>query len=169
MPSPRKRRTAVRAPGPQARNAMTPWVATIGADATVREAARVMVARRVSALPVLDEKDRLVGIVSEGDLVRRAELGTDVAEGSWWLSTLADDTARDYLKAHAVSISDVMTRKVVSVRPTTPLREVARLLHERGIKRVPVVQAGRLVGILSRADLVRRLAAAPAPGVRGRP
>jgi CBS domain-containing protein len=169
MPSPRKRRAAARAPGPQARNAMTPWVATIGADATVREAARIMIARRVSALPVLDASDRLVGIVSEGDLVRRAELGTDAAEGSWWLRSLSEDTARDYLKAHAVSISDVMTRKVVSVRSTTPLREVARLLHKRGIKRVPVMQAGRLVGILSRADLVRRLAAAPAPRVRGRP
>jgi len=78
MSSPRKRRAAG-APGPQARNAMTPWVATIGAGATVREAARVMIERRVSALPVLDEKDRLVGIVSEGDLVRRAELGTDAA------------------------------------------------------------------------------------------
>src|SRR5512144_2626949 len=118
MPSPRKRPARARA-APQARNAMTPWVATIGADATVREAARVMIERRVSALPVLDEKDRLAGIVSEGDLVRRAELGTDAREGSWWLRALADDTARDYLKTHAVSIGDVMTRKVVSVRPTT--------------------------------------------------
>jgi CBS domain-containing protein len=147
----------------QAQDVMTTWVATVGDGATVREAAKLMAERRVSALPVLDEKDRLVGIVSEGDLVRRSELGTTDAEGSWWLRVLAENTARDYVKAHATAVRDVMTSPVVSVRRSTPLREVARLLEKHRIKRVPVLQGGRLVGVVSRADLVRRLAAAPAP------
>lgn len=148
----------------QAQDVMTTWVATIGAGATLQEAARRMLERRISALPVIDGKDRVVGIVSEGDLVRRAELGTSAAR-SWWLRLLAlpaENAAADYLKTHGTSVGDVMTRPVVSVRRATPLREVARLLEKHRIKRVPVLEAGRLVGIVSRADLVRRLATAPA-------
>ena len=144
----------------QAQDVMTTWVATIGAGAIVQEAAGLMLERRISALPVIDGKDRVVGIVSEGDLVRRAELGTGAAR-SWWLRLLAEDAAADYLKTHGVTVGDVMTRPVVSVRRATPLREVARLLEKHRIKRVPVIEAGRLVGIVSRADLVRRLATAP--------
>lgn len=86
----------------QVRDAMTTSVATIGQEATVREAAKLMLQRRVSALPVLGPKDRLVGIISEGDLVRRAELGTDQAR-SWWLRLLAftgENAAADYVKTH---------------------------------------------------------------------
>ncbi|MGE3676399.1 MAG: CBS domain-containing protein [Burkholderiales bacterium] len=145
----------------QAQDVMTTVVATIPGDATVQEAAKLMLERRISALPVMDRKDRVVGIVSEGDLVRRTELGTDAAR-SWWLQAFAEDSARDYLKTHGASVSDVMTSPAVSVRRTTSLQEIARLLEKHRIKRVPVLDAGRLVGIVSRADLVRRLAAAPA-------
>jgi CBS domain-containing protein len=144
----------------KAQDVMTAWVATIGVGATVREAAKLMSERRVSALPVLDEKDRLVGMVSEGDLVRRPELGT-AASGSWWLQVLAENTAHDYVKAHATAVKDVMTSPVVSVQRSTPLHEVAGLLDRHRIKRVPVLEGGRLVGIVSRADLVRRLAMGP--------
>jgi CBS domain-containing protein len=147
----------------QAQDVMTTWVATIGVGATVREAAKLMLERRISALPVVDGKDRVVGIVSEGDFVRRTELGTGAAR-SWWLRLMAlpaEDAAADYLKTHGVTVGDVMARPVVSVRRATPLREVARLLEKHRIKRVPVLEAGRLVGIVSRADLVRRLATAP--------
>ena len=145
----------------QAQDVMTTWVATIPADATVQEAAKLMLERRISALPVMDRKDRVVGIVSEGDLVRRAELGTDAVR-SWWLWAFAEGSARDYVKTHGASVTDVMTSPAVSVRRTTSLQEIARLLEKHRIKRVPVLDAGRLVGIVSRADLVRRLAAAPA-------
>lgn len=141
----------------QARDVMTTWVATIGASATVREAAKLMAERKVSALPVLDEEDRMIGIVSEGDLVRRAELGTEIT-GSWWLLALAQDAAADYRKTHGRTVSDVMTPRVVTAAPTTPLREVAQLMEKHRIKRLPVLEAGRLVGIVSRADLVRSLA-----------
>ncbi|OGA39990.1 MAG: hypothetical protein A3G28_02585 [Betaproteobacteria bacterium RIFCSPLOWO2_12_FULL_68_19] len=144
----------------QAQDVMTTVVATIDAGATVQEAAKLMLERRISALPVMDRKDRVVGIVSEGDLVRRAELGTDAAR-SWWLWAFAEGSARDYVKTHGASVSDVMTSPAVSVRRATSLQEIARLLEKHRIKRVPVLEAGRLVGIVSRADLVRRLAAAP--------
>jgi len=145
----------------QAQDVMTTAVATIGADATVREAARLMLARRVSALPVTDSKARVVGIVSEGDLIRRSELGTDTPR-SWWLRLLGEDAARDYMKMHGASVGDVMTSPAVSVRRTTSLKEIAHLLEKHRIKRVPVLEGARLVGIVSRADLVRQLATAPA-------
>jgi CBS domain-containing protein len=148
----------------QAQDVMSTVVATIDAGATVQEAAKLMLERRISALPVKDSKGRVIGVVSEGDLVRRTELGTGAAR-SWWLRLLAlpaENAAADYLKTHGVAVGDVMTRQVVSVRRTSPLHEVARLLEKHRIKRVPVLEAGRLVGIVSRADLVRRLATAPA-------
>jgi CBS domain-containing protein len=141
----------------QAQDVMTKRVAAIGAGATVRDAARLMLERRVSALPVLDEKNRVIGIVSEGDLVRRRELGTET-EGSWWLLALTHGAARDYRKTHATAVGDVMTRPVIGVRPSASLKQIASLLQKRRIKRVPVLDAGRLVGIVSRADLVRELA-----------
>ena len=145
----------------QAQDVMTTVVTAIGPDATVQEAAKLMLERRISALPVMDRKDRVVGVISEGDLVRRTELGTGAAR-SWWLRLFAENAPRDYLKTHGTSVSDVMTRPAVSVRRATPLHEVARLMEKHRIKRVPVLEADRLVGIVSRADLVRRLAMAPA-------
>ena len=145
----------------QAQDVMTTVVATIDAGATVQEAAKLMLERRISALPVMDRKERVAGVISEGDLVRRTELGTGTAR-SWWLQLLTDNAAQDYLKTHGTSVSDVMTRPAVSVRRATPLHEVARLMEKHRIKRVPVLEAGRLVGIVSRADLVRRLAMTPA-------
>ena len=143
----------------QAQDLMTTTVASIREDATVQQAAKLMLERRVSGLPVLDGKDRVGGIVSEGDLVRRRELGTD-APRSWWLSLFAEDAARDYLKTHSASVRDVMTTPVVSVLRTTPMQEIARLLEKHRIKRVPVLDGGRLIGIVSRADLVRQLVTA---------
>jgi len=145
----------------QAQDVMSTVVATIDAGATVQEAAKLMLERRISALPVMDSKDRVIGVISEGDLVRRTELGTGAAR-SWWLRLFAENAAQDYLKTHGTSMSDVMTRPAVSVRRSAPLHEVARLLEKHRIKRVPVLEAGRLVGIVSRADLVRRLATSPA-------
>jgi CBS domain-containing protein len=150
---------------PQAQDVMSTSVATIGAGATVREAARLMAERRVSALPVIDERGRVAGIVSEGDLVRRSELGA-AASGSWWLRALTEDTARDYQKSHGTSVRDVMTSPALSVRRATPLPQVARLMEKHRIKRLPVIERGRLVGIVSRADLVRRLATAAAARAR---
>ena len=149
----------------QAQDLMTTVVATIPADATVQEAAKLMLERRISALPVMDEKDRVVGVISEGDLMRRAELGTDDVR-SWWLRALAENAARDFIRTHGTAVRDVMSAPVVSVRPTAPLQDIARLFEKHRIKRVPVLKAGRLVGIVSRADLVRRLATLPVRDAR---
>lgn len=140
----------------QAKDLMTTSVAAIGPDAGVREAAALMLERGVSGLPVV-ENDHVVGMVSEGDLVRRLELGTET-KGSWWLLALAQGAAQDYRKTHGKTVREVMTRPVFGVRPSASLREIAKLMDERGIKRVPVLDAKRLVGVVSRADLVRQLA-----------
>jgi CBS domain-containing protein len=105
----------------KAADLMTTNVITIAEDATVFEAASLMLTHQISALPVVDQSGKLVGIVSEGDLMRRAELGTE-RERSWWLELLVAnrDLAADYVKAHGRNVSEVMTRKPITARPDTP-------------------------------------------------
>ena len=138
----------------QADDVMTTEVVTIAEDATVSDAAKLMLEGRVSALPVLNSQGRLVGIVSEGDLIRRARSATG---RSWWLSLVADPTAK-FIRDQGTRVEDVMTQTVVSVREGTPLSEIARLLEANNIKRVPVVEGGQLVGLVSRADILRAFA-----------
>jgi CBS-domain-containing membrane protein len=140
---------------------MTGSVATIPPDASVQDAAKLMVERRVSALPVTGRSDRVIGIVSEGDLIRRAEIGTANARHKPWLGRLMQSGAREYLKTRGSKVRDVMSAPVITVRPATPLNEVAALLDRHRIKRLPVLDGDRLAGIVSRADLVRQLASAP--------
>jgi CBS domain-containing protein len=138
---------------------MTTNVITIVEDATVQDAAALMLGNRISALPVVDRSGKLVGIVSEGDLMRRAELGTE-RERSWWLELLTAnrDLASDYVKAHGRKVSEVMTRKVVSAPPNTPINTIALLLEKYAIKRVPILDHGKLDGIVARANLLQALA-----------
>ncbi|MDP2623233.1 MAG: CBS domain-containing protein [Actinomycetota bacterium] len=150
-----------------AKDIMTTNVVTVTPDARVREIAQLLLKRHVSAVPVVDAENRVVGIVSEGDLMRRPETGTE-RHRSWWLTLVAgsEDLARDYAKAHGVRAADVMSGNVVTVTEDTPVGTIARLLEERHIKRVPVLRNDKLVGIVSRADLLRGLASRPAqPGV----
>jgi CBS domain-containing protein len=146
----------------RAGDVMTADVVTVGPGARVDEIARLMLEHHISAVPVVDAAGGLVGIVSEGDLVRRVETAT-VGRRAWWLELLADPAAlaRDYVKTHGRRAADVMTREVLTVGVDTPLEDVARLLERRGVKRVPVVREGRVIGIVSRADLVRGLAVRP--------
>jgi CBS domain-containing protein len=147
----------------RAKDVMTSPVLTVGLDATVQEIAKLLIERRVSGVPVLDPGGRIVGIVSEGDLMRRVEHADD-HHRSWWLKLFSDATAdaTDYVKTHGRRAGDVMSRDVVAVAEDTPLHEIAILLEERRIKRVPVVRDGRLLGIVSRANLLQGLAASPA-------
>lgn len=139
---------------------MTTNVVTVSPDTDVRTIAELLLARRISAVPVVDHEDRVVGIVSEGDLMRRAESASE-RHRSWWLALLAmpEEKARDYLQSHALSAKDLMTRDVVTVAEDAPLGKVATLLERHRIKRVPVVHDGRIVGIVSRADLLHGLVA----------
>lgn len=144
----------------KASDVMTTKVITVTPSATVQEIAAILLANRISAVPVVDAKGAPVGIVSEGDLLHRVEAGTE-RHRSWWLDLIADraTVARDFLKSHATRAQEIMTRPVVSISPETPLGEVAALLEKRRIKRVPVVEGGRLVGIVSRANLLQAVAA----------
>jgi CBS domain-containing protein len=147
----------------RAMDVMTTEVITVDPDVSVHAVAKLLSERGISGVPVVDAADRLVGIVSEGDLLHRVETGTQRLPGrprSWWLDTIASDRelARDYVKSHGRTAKDVMTRDVISVTETTDLAEVAMLLETNRIKRVPVLRDGKLVGIVSRANLVRALA-----------
>lgn len=141
---------------------MTTTVVSVRADDTVRDAAKLMARHHVSALPVVDAAGKLVGLVSEGDLLRREEIGTEKRR-SWWLELLAgpEAGAKDYLKEFGRHVRDVMSPTVVTVDESAPLAQIAELLESRHIKRVPVVRAQKVVGIVSRANLIQALASLP--------
>jgi len=141
-----------------ASDVMTRTLLSVRPDATVAEAIRTMLDNRISGLPVIDEAGRLVGILTEGDLLRRGETGTE-RQRSRWLEILMGPgrLAGEYVRTHGRKIGEVMTRDVVSVTLDTPLKEVVELMERHCIKRVPVLHGEVLVGILSRADLLRAL------------
>jgi CBS domain-containing protein len=147
-----------------AKDVMTTPVLTVSPDATVMEVAKLLLDRHISAAPVVDADGKLLGVVSEGDLMRRAEAGTE-RRTSWWLSLISDpqDDAREYLKSHGLHAGEVMTRNVLSVSEDTSLQEIAALLEKHRIKRVPVLRDGKVVGIVSRANLLQALVAQPRP------
>jgi CBS domain-containing protein len=148
----------------QAKDVMTTKIVTVRPDARVDHIAALLLERRISGVPVVDAEGRIVGIVTEGDLMRRPEMGTERHRG-WWLRLFGDERERaaEYARAHGSRAEQVMTRNVITVTEETPLGEIARLLEEHRIKRVPVVRDGKLVGIVSRANLLHGLAALPAP------
>jgi CBS domain-containing protein len=142
----------------RAKDVMTVEVLSVSDDTDVFEAADLLLSAHVSAMPVVDKAGKMVGIVSEADLMKRAEIGTTPAAG-WLLRFLADDArkAREYVQSHSRRVRDVMTRDVISVDEDATLAEVAALMEKHGVKRLPVVGSGRVVGIISRADLLQGL------------
>jgi len=143
----------------KARDVMTTPVVTTKPTASVKDVAKLFLQRHISAVPVVDDKGKVVGIISESDLMRRSESGTEW-QRPWWLTLMTGEQrlAEDYIKAHATKVADVMTRKVITATPDTPLDEIAGILEKNGIKRLPVVHNGDLVGIVSRANLVQAVA-----------
>ena len=146
-----------------AKDVMTTEVVTVSPETTVQDLAKILSEKGISGAPVVDASQRLIGIVSEGDLLHRAETGTErrvQRRRSWWLDSVAaeQELARDYVKAHGRTVADIMTREVITAEETTDLADLAMLLETKRIKRVPVVSGGKLVGIVSRANLVRALA-----------
>jgi CBS-domain-containing membrane protein len=142
----------------QARDIMTRSVITVGPETPLREIVSIMLDRHISGLPVVAHDGRIIGIVSQSDLLHRAELGTE-RKHKWWFRTFGDSNtlAKEFAKAHGLKAHDVMSRHVVSVREDSELGDVADILDNRRIKRVPVVQNGLLVGLITRGDLVRAL------------
>ena len=157
-----------------ARDVMTMAVVTVGPDERVEDIAKLLLERSISAVPVVAPDGCLMGIVSEGDLIRRRVRESE-GHRSWWLKLLTgpEDRARDYVKIHGHRAEDVMTREVVTVTEDTSVGEIAHILEMRRIKRVPVVREDKVVGIVSRANLLHGLAAqkertttAPSPNDR---
>jgi len=143
----------------KAKDIMTANVISVGPDVGVHDVAQLLLARHISAVPVVDESSRLLGIVSEGDLMRRAEIGTERPR-AWWLELIGwrsdEDRVKDYIHDHGHTAGEVMTGGVVTVTEDTDLGEIARLLERHRIKRVPVVRGRAVVGIVSRANRCRR-------------
>lgn len=140
----------------KAADIMTLGAATIRGDAPLPEAARLMLQFNVSGLPVVDSAGQLVGIVTEGDFLRHLEADTS-QQGPRWLEFLLSPghVADEYVRSHGRRVEDVMTRQVVTVSEETPIEEVVRLMELHRIKRVPVMRDNMIVGIVSRANLLR--------------
>jgi len=142
----------------KAENVMTTPVVIIAPSAPIKEVAALLLARRISGVPVVANGE-VVGMVSEGDLLRRYEIGTDRIKKSWWTRLRdGDRSTADYVRSHARSAADIMSRPVVSVVETTPISDIVTLFESRRIRRVPVLRQRQLVGVVSRADLVLALA-----------
>lgn len=143
----------------RAHQIMTRSVVTVAPDATILEAASIMLRQHVSGLPVVDAAGKLVGIVSEGDFIRRSEIGTQRKRGRWLKFLLGAGTAAtDYVHEHGRKISDVMTSEPLTVTEDATLEEIVTLMETNGVKRLPVMNGDKLVGIVSRANLLQAVA-----------
>jgi CBS domain-containing protein len=143
----------------QAQDIMTKDVATVRPDTALADAIAIMLDRHVSGLPVVDRDGRLVGVLTEGDLLRRTETGTEPAHARWLDFILGPGRlAAEYVRTHGRQVENLMTEDVVTVAPETPLTDIVRLMESTRIKRVPVLRGDTLVGVVSRADLLRPLA-----------
>jgi CBS domain-containing protein len=139
---------------------MTTTVHTVGPNTPVTEIARLLLDRRISGVPVVGDDGRVLGVVSEGDLMRRPESNT-IPRRAWWLSLVAsnDELARDYVKTHGTKAGDVMSKPAITVDAGADLAAVAALLEKKRIKRLPVLQDGKLAGIVTRSNLLHGLIA----------
>lgn len=144
-----------------ASDVMTRKVVTVEARTSIAAAIGLMLDNHVSGLPVVNDAGKVIGILTEGDLLRRGETGTE-RQRPRWLEILMGPgrLASEYVRTHGRKVEDIMTRDLVSVAEDTPLDEVVQLMERHRIKRVPVLDGDALIGIISRADLLRALARA---------
>jgi CBS domain-containing protein len=152
----------------QARDIMTTLVVSVAPETPVRDVAALMTDRRISGVPVIGADKRVLGVLSQGDLLHRHELGTEPRH-KWWLRLFSepDVLAQEYSKSHGLTAADVMARGIVSVTEDTELAEVAAILDRNNITRVPVLRDGVLIGIVARSDLVKALSRRVAPSNPG--
>ncbi|MBZ0259764.1 MAG: CBS domain-containing protein [Hyphomicrobiales bacterium] len=136
-----------------AKDLMTSKVVTVGPGYSIWHAAQRMLDHDVSGLPVVDDSGRVAGMLTQGDLLHRIELGAETAP------VAPEQRLGAYVKAHSWNVGDVMTATVISVQEETPIHAVATLMDRHRIRRMPVVREGKLVGIISRKDLLRVIAA----------
>ena len=147
----------------KAMDVMVRDVVTVSPDDDVADAIQLLADYDVSALPVVDDDENVVGIISEADLVHREEIGTE-KHRPWWLEavTPASTLAGEFAKSHGRRVAEIMSTDVVSASEDTPLGEIATLLERHRIKRVPILRSGKLVGIVSRSNLIQALASSQA-------
>jgi CBS domain-containing protein len=142
----------------KAKDIMTSPVITVTPDTTIVQAIRIMLLRRISGLPVTDPEGRLLGVLTEGDFLRRAETGTQRHRPRWLeFLTGPGRLADEYTRSHARKVSELMTPEPVTVTEDAPLHEIVELMEKRQIKRVPVVSKGQVTGIVTRANLLHAL------------
>lgn len=145
---------------------MTRDVVTVRLETPVQNVAKLMINHRISGIPVIEDSG-LVGIISENDLLRRVELGTEKARPRWLQLLTTDATLlAEYVHTRGQQARDVMTTNVITIAPDTPVDKIAEIMESRHIKRVPVMDNGMVVGIVSRANLIQALAAATAAAAR---
>lgn len=143
----------------QARDIMSRHVVTIDGNASVMDAINLMLSHHISGLPVLGSDGKLIGILSEGDFVRRVEIGTQKKHRRLLSLLVGDDQeALDYLRQHGKNVSQIMTADPVTVPEDTPIEDIARLMERQRVKRLPVMRGDELVGIVSRADFMTAIA-----------
>ncbi|WP_024508072.1 CBS domain-containing protein [Bradyrhizobium sp. ARR65] len=143
----------------RAHQIMTKPVITVAPDATIIDAANLMLQKHVSGLPVVDAGGKLVGIVSEGDFIRRSEIGTQRKRGRWLRFILGPGTsASDFVQEHGRKVSEVMTKTPLTITEDAALAEIVELMERNNVKRLPVVRNDKLVGIVSRANLLQAVA-----------
>ncbi|MFO1101238.1 MAG: CBS domain-containing protein [Xanthobacteraceae bacterium] len=145
----------------KAMDVMVRDVVTVKPDDTVADAIKLLIMHDVSALPVVDDDGRVVGVISEADLVHREEIGTE-KHRPWWLEALtpASTLAEEFAKSHGRRVDEVMSAKVVSASEDTPLGDIATMLEKHRINRVPILRDGKLVGTVSRSNLIQAIASA---------
>jgi CBS domain-containing protein len=143
----------------RAHQIMTRSVISVNPDTTIVEAANIMLKRHVSGLPVVDETGKLVGVVSEGDFIRRSEIGTQRKRGRWLRFILGPGkSASDFVHEHGRKVSEVMTPSPLTITEDTALAEIVELMERNNVKRLPVVRGDKVVGIVSRANLLQAVA-----------
>ena len=145
----------------KAKDVMTSPVISVGPDASVLEAIRIMLQQRVSGLPVINKEGRVVGMITEGDLLRREETGTQ-RQRPRWLEFLVGPgkLADEYTRSRGRKVGEIMSDNPRTISDDTPLDEIVKMMEKHQIKRVPVVGGGHVVGIVSRANLLHALAGA---------
>src|SRR5271169_5713162 len=143
----------------RAHQIMTPQVITVGADTAIIEAVNMMLRHHISGLPVVDTAGRLIGIISEGDFIRRAETGTQHKRGRW-LSFLrgVDRIAVEFAHEHGRAVGEIMTPNPITVTEGTPLDQVVQTMESKNVKRLPVMRGDRMVGIITRSDFLAAVA-----------
>ena len=138
---------------------MTQQVVTVGADTSIVEAVNTMLRHHISGLPVVDAAGKLVGIISEGDFIRRAEIGTQRKRGRWLTFLVGtDQIAADFVHEHGRKVGEIMTPDPLTVTEDTPLEQIAQIMESNNVKRLPVVRGNRLVGIVTQSDFLPAVA-----------